>query len=39
MYTDPEKTVQTYTDNEPNGADFPLYFFTRLQKQNQLKKY
>jgi len=23
MYTDPEQTVQTYTDHEPNAADFP----------------
>jgi len=28
MYTDLEKTVQTYTDHEPNGADFPPSFYS-----------
>ena len=33
MYIDLEKTVQTYTDNEPNAADFPPIFHSVTEAQ------
>jgi hypothetical protein len=33
MYTDLEKTVQTYTDHEPNEADFPPSFYSVTEAQ------
>jgi hypothetical protein len=33
MYTDPQKNVQTYTDHEPNAADFPPIFHSVTEAQ------